>query len=60
MLLAYYCDTQKQSSGEFAKFIGKQLCLSPFLSKVAGGRLIKKETTTQCFLRTLAEDCSEN
>ena len=43
MLLAYYCDTQKQSSGEFAKFTGKQLCRSPFLNKAAGGRPIKKE-----------------
>ena len=46
--MAYYCDTQKQSSGEFTKFIGKQLCRSPFLNKVAGGRPIKKETSTQC------------
>ena len=60
MLLAYYSDTQKQSSGEFAKFIGKQLCRSPFLSKVAGSRSIKKEAPTQCYLRTLPEDCSEN
>ena len=29
------------------------------LNKVAGGRPIKKETPTQCFLRTLPEDCSE-
>ena len=60
MLLAYYCDTQKQSSGEFAKFIGKRLCRSPFLNNVAGGRLIKKEAPTQCYLRTLLEDCFEN
>ena len=32
MFLAYYCDTQKQSPGEFA---GKQLCRSLFFSKVA-------------------------
>ena len=46
MFVAYYCDTQKQSYGEFAKRIGKQLCRSPFLNKVAGGRPIKKETPT--------------
>ena len=33
MLLAYYCNTQKQSFEEFAKFIGKQLCQSPFLKR---------------------------
>ena len=43
MLLAYYCNTQKQSSGEFAKFTGKELCRSPFLNKAAGGRPIKNE-----------------
>ena len=58
--LAYYCDTQKQSSGEFAKFIGKQLYLSPFFNKVAGGRSIKKEAPTQYYLRTLPKGCSEN
>ena len=42
MLLAYYCDTQKQSSEEFAKFIGKQLYWSPFSNKVARARPIKK------------------
>ena len=47
MLLAYYCDTQKLSPGEFTKFIGKQLYRDPFLNKVAGGRPIKKETPTQ-------------
>ena len=46
MFLAYYCDTQKQPSGELAKCIGKQLCGSPFLNKVAGGKPIKKETQT--------------
>ena len=34
MLLTYYCDTQKQSSGEFAKFVGKQLCWFSFLAKL--------------------------
>ena len=34
MLLAYYCDTQKRSSREFAEFIGKKLCQSPFLTKL--------------------------
>ena len=57
--MAYYCDTQRQSSGKFAKFIGKQLCRSAFLNKVSDGRLIKKETPTQCFLRTLLGDCFE-
>ena len=62
MLFTYYCDTQKQSSGEFAKFLGKQLCRSLFVSKVAGPRvrLIKKETPIQCSLRTLPEDCCES
>ena len=41
MLLTYYCDTQKQSSGEFGKVVGKQLCRSLFFSKVAG-RLKKR------------------
>ena len=49
MLLAYYCDTQKQSSEKFAKFIGKQLCWSPFLNKVAVDRPIKTQTSTQYF-----------
>ena len=35
MLLTYYCNTQKKSSGELAKFVGKQLCRSLFFSKVA-------------------------
>ena len=35
MLLTYYCNTQKQSYGELAKFVGKQLCRSLFFSKVA-------------------------
>ena len=39
-------------SGESTKFIGKQLCQSPFLNKVVGGRPIKKEIPTQCYLRT--------
>ena len=59
MFLAYYCDTQKQSPGEFAKYMGKQLCRSHFLNKIAGDRPIKKETPTE-FLRTLPEDCSKN
>ena len=33
----------------FAKFIEKQLYLSPFFNKVAGQ--LKKETPAQCFLR---------
>ena len=60
MLLACYCDIQKQSPEEFAKFTGKQLCWSLFLNKVAGGKPIKKGTSTQYSLRTLPEDCSEN
>ena len=56
LVYTYYCDTQKQSSGEFAKFTGKKLCRSLFFSC----RPIKKETLTQCSLRTLPEDCSEN
>ena len=36
MLLTYYCNTQKQSSVELAKFVWKQLCRSLFFSKVAG------------------------
>ena len=60
MFLAYYCDTQKQSSGEFAKLTGEQLCRSPFLNKVADGKPTKKETPTHCFLRTPPENCSKN
>ena len=41
MLLTYYCNTQKQSSGEFVKFVRKQLCQSLFFSNVAG-RLKKR------------------
>ena len=41
MLLTYYCDTQKQSSGEFVKFVRKQLCQSLFFSNFAG-RLKKR------------------
>ena len=52
MFLAYYCDTQKQSSGEFAKYIGKQLWRSPFLNKIAGSRSIKKGTPTVFFKNT--------
>ena len=59
MLLAYYCDTQKQSYGEFAKFIGKQLCQSPFLNKVACGRPIRKRLQHNVF-KTLLKDCPEN
>ena len=33
-MLLTYCNTQKQSSGELAKFVGKQLCRSLFFSKV--------------------------
>ena len=55
MFLAYYCDTQKQSPGEFAKFAGKQLCRSLFFSKVA---VRLKKRLQHCFLRTLPEDCS--
>ena len=55
MLLTYYCNTQKQSSGKLAKFVGKQLCRSLFFSKVAGQ--LKKDSDT-VFLRTLPEDCS--
>ena len=55
MFLAYYCDTQKQSSGEFAKCVGKQLCRSYFLNKVAG----LKKRLQLCFSRTLLEDCSK-
>ena len=49
MLLAYYCDTQKQLSKESGKFIGKQLCQSPLLNKVAGGRLIEKRLQHSVF-----------
>ena len=55
MILAYYCDTQKQSSEEFAKFIGIQLCQSLFFNKVED-RL--KKRLRQCSLRTLLELCS--
>ena len=34
MLQTYYCNTQKQSSGELAKFVGKQVYQSLFFSKV--------------------------
>ena len=40
MLLTYHCNTQKQSSGELAKFVRKQLCRSLFFSNVC--RSIKK------------------
>ena len=33
------------------KVIGKQLCRSPFLNKVASGRPVKKETPTQVFFK---------
>ena len=36
MLLTYYCNTQKKSSGKLAKFVRKQLCQSLFFNKVAG------------------------
>ena len=55
MFLTYYCDTQKQSPGEFAKFAGKQLRRSLFFSKVA---VRLKKRFRHCFLRTLPEDCS--
>ena len=50
--LKYYCDTQKQSSGKFAKGIEKQLCRSPNLNKIADGRLIKNEVPTVFFKNT--------
>ena len=50
---SYYCDTQKQSSGEFAKCIGKKLCRRPFLNKVAAGRPIKKEETPRFILQLI-------
>ena len=64
MLLAYYCDTQKRSSREFAEFIGKKLCQSPFLTKLRDDHgdiiylpgAIKKEPPAQCSLRTLLND----
>ena len=40
--MAYCCNIQNQSPGEFAKFIGKQLCQSLFFEKVTGGRPMKK------------------
>ena len=53
-----YCDTQKQSSGEFVKFIAN--CAGvPFETKLqATGRLKRGSNTV--FLRTLPKDCSEN
>ena len=56
MFLTYYCDTQKQPPGEFAKFTGKQLCRSLFFSKVAVR--LKKRFRHSVFLRTIPEDCS--
>ena len=58
MFLAYHCDTQKQSSGEFVKCIGKQLFRSPFLNTVASAGRLKKRLQ-KCFLRTLPEDYSK-
>ena len=52
MLFAYYWDIQKQSSGEFAKFIVKQLCQGLFLKKVTGGRPIKIDSNTVVFKDT--------
>ena len=49
MILGYLCDTQKQSSGEFAKVIGKQLCRSPYLNKAVGGRSIKERLQHSVF-----------
>ena len=34
MLLTYYRDTQKQSSGEFAKFVGNNCDEVSFLAKL--------------------------
>ena len=53
--MAYYCDTQKQSAEEFAKFTGIQLYRSLFFNKVED-RL--KKRLRQCSLRTLLEICS--
>ena len=44
MLLTYYCDAQKQSPREFAKFVRKQLCRTSFLAKL------------QVFIKILIQD----
>ena len=54
MFLTYYCDTQKHSPWEFAKFAGKQWCQSLFFSKVAA-RLKKRFRTKKSFYKILDE-----